>query len=157
LPSADLPFIDEHAVDIAASPERAWDAILQTASRSFGGQPAELFARLLGATETRSQGDPGKVGSTIAGFRVAHADPPSELTLEGQHRFSRYALGFHVEALAGDRSRVRAETFAAFPGLHGRAYEALVIRTRGHVLVVNRLLGAVRTRAERLQAARETP
>jgi hypothetical protein len=157
LPRVDLPFIDEHAVEVAAPPDDVWEAIRQTASRSFGGQPAELFARVLGAAETHSQGDPGKVGSTIVGFRVARADPPIELTLEGEHRFSRYALGFHVEALAGDRSRVRAETRAAFPGLHGRAYEALVIRTRGHALIVNRLLRAVRARAERLQAARETP
>jgi hypothetical protein len=156
LPSADLPFIDEHAVEVAASPDRVWEAIRQTASRSFGGQRAELFARLLGA-EAHPRGDPGTPGSTIVGFRVARAEVPVELALEGEHRFSRYALSFHVEALADDRSRVRAETRAAFPGLHGRAYRALVIGTGGHVLVVNRLLRAVRARAERLQAAGTTP
>ena len=68
--------------------------------------------------------------------------------LEGEHRFSRYALIFRLEALPGERSRVRAESRAAFPGLHGRAYRALVIGTRGHVVAVNRLLRAVRARAE---------
>jgi hypothetical protein len=43
---------------------------------------------------------------------------------------------------------VRAETRAAFPGLQGRAYRALVIGTRGHVLAVRRLLRAVKARAE---------
>ena len=69
--------------------------------------------------------------------------------LEGEHRFSRYALIFHLDPLPGGRSRVRAETRAAFPGLRGRAYRALVIGTRGHVLAVKRLLRAVRARAER--------
>jgi hypothetical protein len=152
LPRVDLPFIDEHAVDVAASAERAWEAVRLTAASSFRGQRAELLARLLGA-ETQSRGDPGKRGSTIVGFRVARADPPLELALVGEHRFSRYALIFRVEALADDRSRVRAETRAVFPGLHGRAYRALVIGTRGHVLAVNGLLRAARARAERLQTA----
>jgi hypothetical protein len=72
-----------------------------------------------------------------------------ELVLEGEHRFSRYALIFHLEALPAGRSRVRAETRAAFPGIRGGAYRALVIGTRAHVLVTKRLLHAVGTRAER--------
>jgi Protein of unknown function (DUF2867) len=149
LATADLPFVDEHAIEVAAPPERAWEAVGQTASTSFGIRWAELVSGLLGCTETRSQGDPGEAGSTIPGFRVARADAPVELALEGEHRFSRYALIFRLEALSGDRSRVRAQTRAAFPGLHGRAYRALVIGTRGHVLVVKRLLRAVKARAER--------
>jgi hypothetical protein len=149
LATADLPFVDEHSIEIAAPPERAWEALCQTASRSFDSGGAVLFARLLGAADTRSQGDPGEAGSTIPGFRVARADHPVELALEGKHRFSRYALIFHLEALPGERSQVRAETRAAFPGLHGRAYRALVIGTGGHVVVVKRLLRGVRARAER--------
>jgi Protein of unknown function (DUF2867) len=149
LAAADLPFIDEHAIEVAAPPERAWEALHETVSRSFGSRSAGLLARLLGTTETRPHGDPAVPGSTITGFRIARADAPAELALEGEHRFSRYALIFHVEALPWGRSRVRAETRAVFGGLHGRAYRALVIGTRGHVLVVKRLLHAVRARAER--------
>jgi hypothetical protein len=145
----DLPFVDEHATEVAAPPEAAWDAVRETASRSFGGRETELVARLLGCTETHAHGDPAEPGSTIAGFRIARADAPVELALEGEHRFSRYALIFHLEALPGERSRVRAETRAAFPGPHGRAYRALVIGTGGHALVVRRLLRAVAARAER--------
>jgi hypothetical protein len=145
LPAADLPFIDEHAVEVAAPPERAWDAVCQVIFRSFRGRSHELFARLLGAAETSPRGDPPRPGSAITGFRIVSAEAPVELALEGRHRFSRYALILHVDALSGD---VRAETRATFPGLHGRAYRALVIGTRAHVLVVKRLLRAVRTQAE---------
>jgi hypothetical protein len=146
--AADLPFIDEHAVEVAASAEQAWDAVCQVVSGSFRGRGRTLFARLLGASETEPRGDPGSPGSTIAGFRVAGAKAPLELVLEGEHRFSRYALTFHLEAVPGGRSRVRAETRAVFPGLRGRAYRALVIGTHGHVLIVKRLLRTIRTRAE---------
>jgi hypothetical protein len=154
LPTVDLPFIDEHRIEVAAAPERTWEALRHTASRSFDGPPAALLARLLGTAERRPHGDPTEPGSTITGFRVSRADAPVELVLEGEHRFSRYALIFHLEALPGDRSRLRAETRAAFPGLRGRAYRALVIGTRGHVLVVKRLLRAVKARAEGPRTAR---
>lgn len=83
------------------------------------------------------------------GFRVVRAEAPHELALEGEHRFSRYALTFRVDDLGPGRSRVRAETRAAFPGLKGATYRALVIGTRVHVLAVRRMLGAIRRRAER--------
>ena len=148
MPAARLPFIDEHATDVAATPERAWDALLRVVSGSFQGRTTELVARLLGASETRPGGPPGEEGSTIAGFRVATADPPTRLVLEGEHRFSRYALLLHVDPLIDGRCRIRAETRAEFPGLHGRVYRAAVIGTRGHVVVVMRLLRAIRARAE---------
>jgi len=149
LPAADLPSIDEHAIEVAAPPERAWGALRQVLTQSSGGRSRERFARLLGASETRSHGDPLEPGSSIMGFRIARADAPVELVLEGEHRFSRYALIFHLEPLPGERSRVRAETRAVFPGLRGHAYRALVIGTHGHVLAVKRLLRAVRAQAER--------
>ena len=37
-------------------------------------------------------------GATIPGFRVARSDPPREIALEGQHRFSRYRLTFEIAA-----------------------------------------------------------
>jgi len=149
LPAADLPFIDEHAIEVAAAPERAWGALRQVLTQSSRGRSRERFARLLGASETRSHGDPLEPGSSITGFRIARADAPVELVLEGEHRFSRYALIFRLEPLPGERSRVRAQTRAVFPGLRGHAYRALVIGTHGHVLAVKRLLRAVRARAER--------
>jgi hypothetical protein len=157
LPTDDLPFIDEHAIEVAAPPERAWEAVRQTVSSSFDGRSAALLARLLGTAQRRPRVDPAEPGSTITGFRIGRADAPVELVLEGEHRFSRYALIFHLEALPGDRTGVRAETRAAFPGLRGRAYRALVIGTRGHVLAVKRLLRAVKARAERPQQPGETP
>jgi hypothetical protein len=91
----------------------------------------------------------GDIGSTLPGFVVARAIPPVTLALEGEHRFSRYALIFRIDRLANGGSRLRAETRAEFPGTRGRLYRALVIGTRGHVLAVRRILRAVRRRAER--------
>jgi hypothetical protein len=39
-----------------------------------------------------------------------------------------------------DGVRLRALTFAAFPGLHGKVYRALVIGSGGHRVVVRRML-----------------
>lgn len=89
----------------------------------------------------------------MPGFCVSRSGP-NEIALEGEHRFARYALVFRLDPLGGGSSsggsgtRLRAETRAAFPGLRGRAYRTLVIGTRGHVLVVRRLLEAVRRSAE---------
>jgi hypothetical protein len=149
LPAGGLPFIDAHALEVAATPERAWDALREVLERSFRGRRTELFARLLGASQTQPRGDPGEAGAAIVGFRVVRAQEPTELDLEGEHRFSRYALTFRLDALADQRSRIRAETRAEFPGLHGRAYRAAVIGTRAHVILVRRLLHAIRARAER--------
>ena len=73
------------------------------------------------------------------------------LALEGRHRYSRYALTFRIDP-DGDGSRLSAETRAEFPGWAGRAYRAGVIGTRGHVVVVRRLLRSVKARAERAAA-----
>ena len=74
---------------------------------------------------------------------------PAVLALQGEHRFSRYGLIFRLEPTKDENTLLRAETRAEFPGLKGQIYKTLVIRTRGHVLVVNRILRAVRRRAER--------
>jgi hypothetical protein len=132
----------------AAAPEAVWTALLRTASSSFGGRAAEGFARVVGCRDPTAEGDPGLPGSTVVGFRVTRAERPRALTLEGEHRFSRYALDFEIEP-EGSGARVSATTRAEFPGLHGRAYRALVIGSRGHVVVVRRLLQGIKTRAER--------
>jgi len=84
----------------------------------------------------------------MPGFHVAHAASPSELFLAGSHRFSRYALLFRIDVINTGSSRLRAETRAAFPGLSGAVYRALVIGTRAHVVALRRLLAGVKRTAE---------
>ena len=78
---------------------------------------------------------------------MEEARPPSRLALAGRHRFSRYALVFELEATGPGRTCIRARTWAAFPGILGRVYRALVIGTGGHRIVVGRLLRRVERRA----------
>lgn len=131
-----LPYVDEHACEVAVGAGETWKALLAVVERSFASARVARVARLLGCEDE-------------SGFHVARSEPPHELALAGGHRFSRYALTFRVDALAADRSRLRAETRAEFPGPKGAAYRALVIGSRGHVLATRHLLGAVRRRAER--------
>jgi hypothetical protein len=150
----ELPFIDEHARIVGAPPGETWDAARAVPQGSFGGGARSALSRLLGCEQTEVLGEPGARGSTFPGFRVARSIPPTELALEGSHRFSRYELTFRIDDLGGGRSRLRAESRAAFPGLRGRVYRALVIGTRGHVLAVRRLLAAIGRRAESGEARR---
>lgn len=145
----DLPFVDEHARAVQASPEATWAALVRVLPRAFGGKGPERFARVVGCDAAKPEGDFPEVGSAIVGFRVARADAPRELALVGRHRYSDYALTFRLDALPEGATRVRAETRAAFPGVGGKAYRAAVIGTRGHVLVVRRLLRGVERRAAR--------
>jgi hypothetical protein len=88
-------------------------------------------------------------GVVLSRIHVEVADHERELALAGSHHFSDYALIFRLDDLGGDGTRLRAETRAAFPGPLGQIYKTAVIRTRGHVLVVNRMLSATKRRAER--------
>lgn len=145
-----LPRIDEHATTIGAPAPVVWDALLHVAEHSFGSPRSTAVARALGCRDGVPAGPrPLAAGSAFPGFHVAAAEPSRELQLAGSHRFSRYALTFRLDELGAGRVQLRAETRAEFPGLHGRAYRALVIGTRGHVLVVGRLLAAIKRRAER--------
>jgi hypothetical protein len=142
-----LPWIDEHAVEVAAGPERVWDALVAWVARP-PGRGSERFAALLGCRERRMNGLAGEEGSTIVGFRVVRSEARAVLALAGRHRFSDYSLAFQIDDLGGGRSRLSATSRAAFPGATGRAYRALVIGTRGHVVAVRSILAAVRRRAE---------
>ena len=117
-----LPFIDEHSREVEATPDAVWEALGATLRRGPGGG--------------------------IIGFHVERAERDSELALAGRHPFSVYRLVFRIEDLGGGHTRLRAHTSAAFPGLAGRVYRALVIGTGAHVLAVRRLLGSVARRAE---------
>lgn len=148
VPLESLPHVDEHTIEVEASSQATWDALLPAVRQRLGGSGAARAARLLGCEQTETGGDPLHPGATVPGFVVARAIPPTLYALLGAHRFSRYALVFRIDE-TDEGSRLRAETRAEFPGLKGRAYRALVIGTRGHVLVVRRLLRAVKRRAER--------
>ena len=151
----ELPFIDEHARRIAASPERAWEALVRVLPRAFGGAGAERFARIVGCETVAPAGLFPAEGGAIVGFRVARAQPRRELALVGRHRFSDYALRFTLDAENDGRATtLRAQTHAAFPGAAGAAYRMAVIGTRGHALVLRRLLRKVAQRAERVERAR---
>lgn len=146
----DLPFIDEHALVIDASPDVVWKALLVRVPRDFEGRFSAGAARLLGCAHPRSGGPrPIEEGSTFPGFMVAAAEPPRRLRLDGSHRFSRYRLEFALDDLGDGRTRLRAATSAEFGGPHGRAYRAAVIGSGGHVVVVRRMLAAVARRSIR--------
>lgn len=148
-----LPFVDEHGVEVAAPPDPVWESLCRVAEGSFSSSATSRFARLLGCESTEASGPhPLAEGSTIPGFAVARAEPGSVLALAGRHRYSEYALVFHLAA-EGEGTRLRAETRARFPGTSGRLYRAAVIGTRAHVLVTMRLLAAVKRRAERSSSA----
>jgi hypothetical protein len=144
-----LPYIDEHAIDIAATPERVWRALASVLRTDLGGAASVRLTRVLGLAPVGARGDwHGTIrpGDTLPGFAVAEIDPPKRMVLCGGHRFSRYALAFEL-ASDGDRCTLRAHTRAEFPGRSGRTYRALVIGTGAHRLVVRRLLRNVARRA----------
>ena len=153
IPIESLPFVDEHHVEIAASAEQVWAALISVMSGVTEGRSGESLARALGCAQTEAEGEPGEIGSTIPGFVVARSIRPAVLALMGQHRFSRYALIFSIVEKPSGLVLLGAQTRAEFPGRRGRVYRGLVIGTRGHVLVTTRILRAVRKRAERARSA----
>ena len=145
---ASLPYVDEQTTVIAAGADDVWRSLGETVERSFSRPGMAGYARLVGCADRAASGPrPLAEGSAFPGFRVAAAVPGRELVLEGRHRFSSYALIFRLEQVGPGRSRLRAETRAAFPGLGG-VYRLLVIGTGGHAVGTRRLLSAVRRRSE---------
>ena len=59
------------------------------------------------------------------------------------------SIGSTIPEKTATGATLRAETRAEFPGVKGRAYKAMVIDTRMHVLLVRRILAAVKKQAER--------
>lgn len=144
-----LPYLDEHATAVAADVDDVWPVLVETLDRAFSRAGMPSYARAVAcADQTASGPRPLAEGSTIPGFRVVAAVPAAELVLEGRHRFSSYALIFRLEQVTAGRSRLRAESRAAFPGVAGGVYRLLVIGTGGHVASVRHLLSVVKRRSE---------
>ena len=105
-----LPYIDEHAITIEHDRADTWAALI----RLLGGPPI--------------------------GFAIGESTAPERLVLQGRHPFSIYQWIFELDAVEADRTRLRSQTWAEFPGLHGKIYRALVIGTGAHRVVVRRML-----------------
>ncbi|MDP7704149.1 MULTISPECIES: hypothetical protein [unclassified Mycobacterium] len=117
-----LPYIDEHAIAIPASPAQAWAALLAKTCR-----------------------DPADPRTVPLGFALEEATPPRRLALKGRHPFAAYRLVYELDPDGGG-VRLRALTFAAFPGLRGKVYRALVIGSGAHRIVVRRMLRRIAAR-----------
>ncbi|HET6830375.1 MAG TPA: hypothetical protein VFH44_03395 [Solirubrobacterales bacterium] len=149
VPLEQLPPIDEHAIEVDAPAEATWEALFPVIEHSFDSRGARRYAERVGAAVTVAKGDLHHPGGTLPGFTVIRAIEPVMLALAGRHRFAEYAVVFRIDLLRGQRSQVRLETRADFLGRRGRIYRAGVIGTRGHVILVNRMLRAIKRRAER--------
>ena len=148
-PLEDLPHVDEHGLLVLAPVDVAWSALIGATASAFARPRVSRVARALGCAHTEVSGPIDRIGSTVPGFFVARVIEPAVLALEGQHRFARYGLIWSIEPTKDEHTLLRAETRAEFPGIRGRLYRALVIGSGGHVLLVNRLLRAVKRRAEK--------
>jgi hypothetical protein len=149
VPLEKLPPIDEHAIEIDAPAEAAWAALFPTLERAFDTRSAQRYAAKVNARETKRKGDLHHPGGTLPGFTITRAIAPVMLAMAGEHHFAKYAVVFRIDLLPGQRSRVRLETRAEFVGGKGRFYRVAVLGTRGHVLMVRRLLRQIKRGAER--------
>ncbi|MCP9621797.1 hypothetical protein FOH10_30580 [Nocardia otitidiscaviarum] len=112
-----LPYIDQHSRIVAADRERTWAALLRSAS-----------------------GNPDDLSTLPHGFGLDEAEPPRRLTLTGANRITSYGITWRLEEVDAHRTRLTAESRAAFHGRIGKLYRALVIGTGAHAFVVRRLL-----------------
>lgn len=111
-----LPYIDEHATTLDADAATTWAAVLRTMCT-----------------------DPAAPRPPL-GFAIGECTPRQRLVLKGQHPFAVYEWIFELDELGPHRTRVRSQTWAAFPGLHGKIYRALVIGSGGHAVAVRQTL-----------------
>jgi hypothetical protein len=112
-----LPYIDQHAITVRANRDDTWSALLRVMCR-----------------------DPRDPSTVPTGFVLDEARAPQRFALKGRHPFAVYRWVFELEDGPAGGTRLRALTWAAFPGLHGKVYRGLVIGTGAHRLVVRRML-----------------
>lgn len=115
-----LPYIDEHAITIDATAAETWSALVRVMCR-----------------------DADDVSTVPLGFALDEATPPRRFVLKGRHPFAIYRWGFELDELGSHRTRCRSQTWAAFPGLRGKLYRALVIGSGAHRVVVRLMLRRV--------------
>lgn len=112
-----LPYIDEHAILVDANRADTWSALLRVLCR-----------------------DPNDPAAVPTGFTLDESTPPQRFVLKGRHPFSVYRWVFELDDEGPQGTLVRSQTWAAFPGMHGKAYRALVIGTGLHRVVVRWML-----------------
>ena len=139
-----LPFVDEHTVIVAASRELVWTALHRYVVTSLCAGEGSAFTKILGTQPP-------------SGFEISESRPFERLAIAGRHRFSHYRLVFHLRDASDGTTQVIAETFAAFPGVQGRIYRALVIGTRAHVVAVHHMLRSIRRLTIEVTAAGDPP
>lgn len=117
-----LPYIDEHAIVLDADVAMTWAAVLRT----LCNDPADPRAPF--------------------GFAIKESRPRERLVLAGRHPFSIYNWVFELDVVNPHRTRVRSQTWAAFPGIHGAIYRTLVISSGGHRVAVRWMLKRIADR-----------
>jgi hypothetical protein len=116
-----LPYIDEHATTVDANREETWSALLRVMCR-----------------------DPHDPSTVPTGFVLDEARAPERFALKGRHPFAAYRWVFELDETDDDsRTRLRALTWADFPGIHGKVYRGLVIGTGGHRVAVRWTLNRI--------------
>ncbi|CAN5461639.1 hypothetical protein BH11ACT6_BH11ACT6_57000 [soil metagenome] len=117
-------------------------------------QPREPLRRPPSPVPGRDADNPATVP---VGFTLDEAIPEQRFALKGRHWFAAYRLIFVLTDVSQDpahsRTRVVAETWAAFPGIKGNLYRALVIGSRAHRIIVRRMLKRIAAKAYPHQAA----
>ena len=136
----DPPFLDEYTLEIAAPRQQVWDALVPYAASL--GLPTRPPVTWVWAARPAT------------GFEVVERVEGRLVALAGRHRFARYRLEFALDDAAGGTA-LHARSYAAFPGVPGRAYRALLLGTHGHQLATRHLLAAVRRRALRARSTRD--
>jgi len=136
---------DVRTATLTASPEIVWRAVLDQVE--VLGLPS-WYVRLIGCRDRQASGPrPLAAGSVVPGFKVTTADPPTEIVLDGVHRFSVYTLTFRLIPMDVG-TRLEAHSDATFPGALGAIYRLLVIDSRFHKLATRSIVTRIRRRAE---------
>lgn len=87
-------------------------------------------------------------------WRLGEVDTEKRLVLEGAHLFATYRLAFELRDGGSGDTQLAALSWAAFPGLRGTVYRALVIGTGGHRVAVRRMLKQIAAGAEKPESVR---